>query len=81
MIGFGRGCANTASAAPAIANLRSAQKLTVLLAFTAAALSFSALTIVFLRTGTIQATPLLGGLLMLALGLAGYVANPPVEES
>jgi hypothetical protein len=51
----------------------SAQKLTVLLAFTAAALSFSALTIVFLRTGTIQATPLLGGLLMVALGLAGYV--------
>jgi hypothetical protein len=48
------------------------QKLTVLLAFTAAALSFSALTIIFLRTGTIQATPLFGGLLMVALGLAGY---------
>ena len=50
----------------------SAQKLTVLLAFAAAALSFSALTIIFLRTGTVQATPLFGGLLMVALGLAGY---------
>jgi hypothetical protein len=49
-----------------------AQKLTVLLAFTAAALSFSALTVIFLRTGTIQATPLIGGVLMFFLGLAGY---------
>jgi hypothetical protein len=50
----------------------STQKLAVLLAFVAAALSFSALVISFVRTGTIQATPLFGGLFMLALGLSGY---------
>jgi hypothetical protein len=49
-----------------------AQKLAVLLAFAAAALSFSILVYSFLRTGAIQATPLFGGLLMLALGLSGY---------
>ena len=49
-----------------------AQKLAVLLAFGAAALSFSVLVYSFLRTGAIQATPLVGGLLMLALGLSGY---------
>jgi hypothetical protein len=56
-----------------------AQKLAVLLAFAAAALSFSALLLSFLRTGAIQATPLFGGLLMLALGLAGYarIRQPP----
>ena len=51
----------------------STQKLAVLLAFVAAALSFSAVAVTFVRTGTIQATPLLGGLLMVALGLAGYI--------
>ena len=49
-----------------------AQKLTVLLAFVAAALSFSVLLYSLLRTGAIQATPLFGGLLMLVLGLSGY---------
>jgi hypothetical protein len=49
-----------------------AQKLAVLLAFVAAGLSFAALIVSAVRTGAIQATPLFGGLLMLALGLAGY---------
>jgi hypothetical protein len=55
------------------------QKLTVLLAFVAAALSFSALVYSFMRTGAIQATPLFGGILMLALGLSGYarIRQPP----
>jgi len=48
------------------------QKLAVLLAFVAAGLSFSVLVYSFLRTGAIQAPPLFGGLLMLALGLSGY---------
>jgi hypothetical protein len=57
----------------------SAQKLAVLLAFAAAALSFSVLVFSFVRTGAIQATPLFGGLLMLALGLGGYsrIRQPP----
>ncbi len=56
-----------------------AQKLAVLLAFVAAALSFSVLVFSFVRTGAIQATPLFGGLLMLALGLGGYsrIRQPP----
>ena len=55
------------------------QKLAVLLAFVAAALSFSVLVFSFVRTGAIQATPLFGGLLMLALGLSGYsrIRQPP----
>jgi hypothetical protein len=48
------------------------QKFAVVLAFVAAALSFSALAFGIVRTGTIQATPLFGGLIMLALGLSGY---------
>ena len=54
-------------------------KLAVLLAFVAAALSFSVLVFSFVRTGAIQATPLFGGLLMLALGLGGYsrIRQPP----
>ncbi len=57
----------------------STQKLAVLLAFVAAALSFSAVGVTFVRTGTIQATPLLGGLFMLSLGLGGYykIRQPP----
>ena len=57
----------------------STQKLAVQLAFVAAALSFSAVVIGVVRTGTIQATPLLGGLLMLALGVSGYyrMRQPP----
>ena len=51
----------------------------MLLAFAAAALSFSVLVFSFVRTGAIQATPLFGGLLMLALGLGGYsrIRQPP----
>ena len=50
----------------------SGQKLAVVLAFVAAALSFTALAIGYSRTGAIDSTPLFGGLFMLALGLAGY---------
>ena len=49
-----------------------AQKLAVLLAFVAAGLSFAVLIVSVVRTGAIQATPLFGGGLMLALGLADY---------
>jgi sulfite exporter TauE/SafE len=50
-----------------------------MLAFVAAGLSFSVLVYSFVRTGAIQATPLFGGLLMLALGLGGYsrLRQPP----
>jgi hypothetical protein len=50
----------------------STQKTAVLLAFVAAGLSLSAVVISVVRTGMIPATPLLGGLFMLALGLTGY---------
>lgn len=55
------------------------QKLAVLLAFVAAALSFSVLAYSFMRTGAIQATPLFGGVLMLVLALSGYarLRQPP----
>jgi FtsH-binding integral membrane protein len=49
----------------------STQKLAVWLAFIAAALSFTAVALTASRTGRIEATPLGGGLLMLALGIAG----------
>ena len=48
------------------------QKLVVLLAFLAAALSLSAAVMTAIRTGRVEATPLFGGLLMLALGIGGY---------
>ena len=56
-----------------------AQKLAVLLAFVAAGLSFVALAISISRSGRIDAAPLFGGLLMLALGLSGYfkIRRPP----
>jgi hypothetical protein len=56
-----------------------AQQAAVLLAFIAAALSFSAVAYSFIRTGAIQATPLFGGLLMLALAVSGYsrLRRPP----
>jgi hypothetical protein len=47
------------------------QVLAVWLAFLAAALSFTAVVLTFSRTGRIEATPLFGGLFMLALGVAG----------
>ncbi len=49
----------------------STQKLAVWLAFIAAGLSFTAVALAASRTGRIDATPLFGGILMLALGIAG----------
>jgi hypothetical protein len=49
-----------------------AQKLVVVLAFVAAALSLAAVALRLFRNGSIEATPLFGGLFMLALGVAGY---------
>ena len=49
----------------------STQKLAVWLAFAAAAMSLLAVVLTYSRTGRIEATPLFGGLFMLALGLAG----------
>jgi len=67
-------------ASPACGTLRgvtpprgTAQTLAVWLAFIAAALSFTAVSITVSRTGRIEATPLFGGLVMLALGIAGYL--------
>ena len=48
------------------------QKLAVVLAFIAAALSFAAVAVGYAQTGTIRITPLGGGALMLALGISGY---------
>jgi hypothetical protein len=48
------------------------QKLTMVLAFVAAALSLAAVAVRLVRDGTIDATPLFGGLLMLALGISAY---------
>jgi hypothetical protein len=56
------------------------QKLVIVLAFAAAALSFAAAGVRLFRDGAIEATPLFGGLFMLALGFAGYrrlKAPPP----
>jgi hypothetical protein len=50
----------------------STQKLAVVLAFIAAALSFAAVVVGYVQTGTIRITPLGGGALMLALGISGY---------
>jgi hypothetical protein len=50
----------------------STQKLVVILAFGAAALSLAAVVVGYLQHGTIRLTPLGGGLLMLALGISGY---------
>jgi hypothetical protein len=50
----------------------STQKLAVVLAFVAAALSFAAVAVGYVQTGTIRITPLGGGALMLALGISGY---------
>jgi hypothetical protein len=47
------------------------QKLAVWLAFAAAGLSLLAVVLAYSRTGRIEATPLFGGLFMLALGIAG----------
>ena len=50
----------------------STQKLAVVLAFVAAALSFAAVAVGYARTGEIRVTPLGGGAVMLALALSGY---------
>ena len=50
----------------------STQKLAVVAAFIAAALSFAAVAVGYAQTGTIRITPLGGGALMLALGVSGY---------
>jgi hypothetical protein len=50
----------------------STQKLAVILAFAAAALSFAAVAVGYARTGEIRVTPLGGGVVMLALALSGY---------
>ena len=49
------------------------QKLAVALAFVAAALSLAAVALRFSRDGSVAATPLFGGLFMLALGVGGYM--------
>jgi hypothetical protein len=48
------------------------QKLAVVLAFIAAALSLAAVAVGYSRTGEIRVTPLGGGVVMLALGISGY---------
>jgi hypothetical protein len=50
-----------------------AQKFAVLFAFAAGALSLAVVALIAVRTGTVQATPLIGGLLMLGLGVSGYL--------
>ena len=50
----------------------STQKLAVILAFVAAALSFAAVAVGYAQTGEIRVTPLGGGAVMLALGVSGY---------
>jgi hypothetical protein len=49
-----------------------AQKVAVFMALMAAVLSFAAVAIRVVRDGIIDATPLVGGLVMLALGIGGY---------
>lgn len=51
----------------------STQRTAVALAFLVAALSLSAVILTAMRTGRIEALPLFGGLLMLALAIAGVV--------
>ena len=50
-----------------------AQKLAVVLAFVAAGLSLAAAAIRIFRDGAVDVTLALGGLLMLVLGIGGYV--------
>jgi hypothetical protein len=48
------------------------QKLAVVLAFIAAALSLTAAVIVYVKRGEIATTPLFGGIFMLSLAIGGY---------
>jgi hypothetical protein len=50
----------------------SGQKLAVALAFVVGALSLAAAASAYFRTGSVPVTPLLGGLFMAGLGIAGY---------
>jgi hypothetical protein len=61
------GCATLA----AVPQPTSTQRTAVALAFLAAAFSLAAVALTAMRTGRIEAVPLFGGLLMLALGIAG----------
>jgi hypothetical protein len=58
---------------------RSTQKLTVALAFLVATASLLTVAIGWVRRGEIALTPLVGGLLMLALGAGGLrrIRHPP----
>jgi hypothetical protein len=47
------------------------QRLAVVLAFIAAAISFAAVVITYVDKGQIRATPLFGGIVMLVLALSG----------
>jgi hypothetical protein len=49
-----------------------AQKLAVFMALMAAVLSLATVAIRVVRNGVLDATPLLGGLFMLAIGIGGY---------
>jgi hypothetical protein len=51
----------------------SSQKMAVVLAFVAAALSLSAAAIGYAQTGVVRVTPLGGGIFMLALGITGLI--------
>jgi hypothetical protein len=59
---------------------RPSQTLAVTLAFIAAAVSLGAAAVQFFRGGSIRLTPLVGGLLMLALGIAGYRRLKDAEQ-
>jgi hypothetical protein len=50
----------------------STQKISVVLAFVAAGLSFAAVAISYFGAGQVRLTPLGGGVVMLALGISGY---------
>ena len=56
------------------------QRLAVLLAFVAAALSLGTAGLHFFRNGSIRMTPLIGGLFMLALGIGGYLKLKDIER-
>jgi len=51
----------------------STQRLTLVLAFVASTASFTAVAVRFLTDGAILVTPLVGGVLMLILGIGGYL--------
>jgi len=65
----------------------STQKLAVVLAFVAAALSFTAVAIGYFNNGDIRVTPLGGGMVMLAFAVTGYqkikaaAAPPPASDA